>query len=670
MALFKKVDYEQEYSNKIASDINKEFKRRQEERRPWELQWRLNAEFLNGNQYLDINEVTMSIEEIPVMYEHQEREVFNQIATIFETRTSKISRQKPLLKTRPASGDDEDISAAKISSMLLRATWGDQNMDKKYNLFVPWMELNGTAFLMPVWDLKKGRVVARRILEDDSDIKLEQDIDTEDEDGSLGKNIVEEIVREGDIDTMVVSSYEIYPDSCWRESVEDCRSIIRAKAQHIDDIYDTWGQRVEAESVEVMTLTQSSVGTGGLGYSSGRFRGSTRSLKDHAVVKEYYERPSRRYPQGRFVVVAGDKTLYVGTLPYVIGEDETPEIPLVRAVAIDHPGCFWGKSVIERVIPVQRRYNAVRNRRAEYLNLVAIGGWEVPEGSIPADEEIITEPGMMLHYRTIQGEKPKPIQFPTLPSDFSVEERALLAEFTSISGVSELSRYSEAPSGVKSGVALGIANEQDDTRLATTVSNIANAVVQLGKYWIRLYRQFAREPRMLRSVGSSKEVELREWYASDLKSDDVIIENSSALAETPSQRRQMVFDLIGTGIFNRPETNPFTPEGQRKVFELLEFGHWEVSSEDISTLQTSRARKENMQIAEGNLPPIMDFDDDLIHLEQHDRFRMSSEYEAILKSPMGQYIDELMQAHKAQHLMRLQQNQQMQQMGNPALSSY
>src|SRR5690606_16260974 len=150
-----------------------------------------------------------------------------------------------------------------------------------------------------------------------------------------------------------------------------------------------------------------------------------------------------------------------------------------------------------------------------------------------------------------------------------------------------------------------------------------------------MYRQFVREPRMLRYVGLSKSVEVKEWYVSDLKSDDVIIENSSALAESPMQRRQMVFDLIGTGIFNRPETNPFTPEAQQKIFQLLEFGHWETAAEDISTLQRQRAKRENMQIMEGQMPQLMDFDDDLIHLEMHDRMRMSAEYEAVLKSPMG-----------------------------------
>ena len=87
-------------------------------------------------------------------------------------------------------------------------------------------------------------------------------------------------------------------------------------------------------------------------------------VKNYAIVKEYYERPCRRYPQGRYIVVANKKTLYVGTLPYKIGNDGEFDFPFVKIVSIYSTGCFWGKSVVERCIPIQRRYNALRNRKA------------------------------------------------------------------------------------------------------------------------------------------------------------------------------------------------------------------------------------------------------------------------------------------------------------------
>ena len=665
-----KQEPDKQYNEEIATEINNEYKRRMMERKPFEMQMRLNMEFLNGNQYLDIDPVSLSILDIPKLYDHQEREVFNQIATIHETRSARMTRQKPAMKTRPASSDDMDISAAKVSSMLLTSSWADQNMDIEYSDMIPWMEVCGTVFLKPIWSTRKGRVIGKRYIPDQNylnggeDEALPGEIQTEAFDQQLGRGLILETIREGDIDTCVVPAFEIFPDSSWRNGMKQVRSMIHARAYHVDEIEDMWDERVEPEQVDVMTL-QKGGNAGGLGYSSAGFRAGVVSLKNHAVLKEYYELPTRKYPQGRFIVVAGTKTLHVGPMPYMIGEYGEPDIPFIRFVSIDHPGCFWGKTITERCIPIQRRYNALRNRIAEYLNRVAIGQWYNPDGCLDEDSELNNAPGNIINYRNINGAKPEPVQFPSLPVDFQREENALLSEFTSISGVSELSRFSEAPSGVKSGVALGVATEQDDTRLATTVTNIANGIVTLGKYWLRLYRQNVKEPRMLRSIGASRDVEVKEWYVSQLRSDDVFIENSSALAETPSQRRNLVFDLINAGLFDRPETNRFTEDSRQKIFQMLEFGHWESGAEDMALLQKSRAKRENHQFmtAEVMQPmPIMDFDDDVIHLEHHNRMRMSADYESLMKTPIGPLINMLVIQHQDMHIQRFQKAQMQQQM--------
>lgn len=634
------------FNEDFSDFVNKEYTRRQTERRNFELQWRLNSEFIDGNQFLDINVSTLSIDEIPQKYWHEEREVFNQIATISETRMSKMSAQKPMMKTRPASSDDVDISSSKVTSMLLASTWADQNMDELYEDYISWLELTGTCLWKGIWNTKKGRIVFSGNEQDL--LGMGESAEGEQLPAEPGEEKTVEI-REGDIETIIVPPQEFYPDSSYRRGLKDCRSIIHAKAYHLDEIEDMYGIRVESEDVDVLTLQKSSSGMGGLGYRSGTSRTNVSKLKDHAVVKEYYEKPTKKYPKGRFIVVAGKKTLHSGEMPYMIGEHGEVDFPFVRCVSIDRAGCFWGKSVIERCIPVQRRYNAVRNRKAEYLNMVAIGQWTAEENSLAEGAELNNAPGNIIYYKK-GANRPQMVDYPSLPASFENEENSLMAEFTSISGVSELSRYAQAPDGVKSGVALGIAKEQDDTRLATSVARVANSAIALGKIWLRLYRQFAQEPRMLRYIGGNREADVREWESSDLRSDDVFIENMAALAETPAQRRQMVFDLLGAGLFSRPELSNLTEEGRQKVFQLLEFGHWETGYEDDSSLQRSRARRENRSIMDGQPAAVMDFDDHMKHIEVHNRMRMQAEYEELMKTPTGPMINELMMQHISQHI--------------------
>lgn len=722
---------EPHFKDDLADFVNKEYERRQTERKPFELQWRLNLEFLNGNQYLDIDPISNTIREVPKMYWYQEREVFNQIAVIFETRASRLNRQRPIMKVRPASNDNEDVSTARVSSMLLNSSWHDQEMDDSYSDFIIWLESAGTVFLKPIWNANAGKTIddpmmntemmgmevgmdtgmgaeqqpqtdlfslpeAERmnaqmqgaqpgnpLLQQNRDMGMEsnqnrvtqpnpdpqayegiefgKDDNTPENDPFL-TNQPNNRLKEGDVETIVVPPYQIFPESNYTNSMKTTRSIIHAQAFHIDEIEEIWDVRVDPEETAVHDLERTKSGLGGLGYSATGYQTTIREMKDHAVLKEYYERPSKKYPLGRFIVVAGNKTLHAGPLPYEIGEDRDVDLPFISVRSIDNPGHFWGKSIIERCIPIQRRYNALRNRKAEYLNLVSIGQWYEPIGSVDEDTELNNSPGARIRYRPGIG-APEPVQFPNLPASFEGEVQTLLQEFTAVSGVSELSRYSEAPSGVRSGVALSIANEQDDTRLALTTTKVANAIVRLGKCWLRLYRQYAMEPRLVRITGESREVEVMQWNASDLRSDDVIVENSSALSETPAQRRQMIFDLLGTGIFNRPETSPFDEETRQKLFEMMEFGNWENAGDEMVRLQKTRARRENANMLKMIPSEIREYDDHAMHILEHEKFQLSAEYEQVMQTEFGPMLDQIFQAHVQVHkdaiaIMQMEQLQQ------------
>lgn len=639
------------FSEDYADFVNGEYKKRQSERIPFELQWRLNTEFIKGNQYLNINPALRKIEEVPKLYWYQEREVFNQVATIIETRIARLTRQKPLLKTRPATQEDSDLQSSKISSMLLQMKWFDENLSNKYSTMITWLEHTGTVFVKNTWNPNKGRFMGQMV--DTQDIQIEEGITIQQE--------VPIDVYEGDIDVTVISPYEMYPDSASRNGLEECKSVIHARAFHVNDIEDMYGIAVDEEQVDSFALQQGS-GLSGLSYNAGSFKTRNEPLKKHAIVKEYYERPTKRHPEGRFIVVAGDKTLYSGGLPYNVGDNNKQDFPFVRIPSIQMPNQFWGQCVAERCISVQRRYNALRNRKAEYLNLVAIGQWYEPVGALDDDTELNTAPGNRIRYHS-GGGRPEPVVFPSLPSSFENEESTLLSEFTAISGVSELSRFSEAPSGVKSGVALSIANEQDDTRISMTATQIADAMVTMGKHWLRLFKQFVNETRMVRSI--SKDVNVSYWNASHLNSEDIIVENSSALSETPAQRRQMVFDLMGTGIFNRPESNPFTRQAVNKILELIEIGHWETGIEDELRLHENKAIRENKFLEQGQLVMPRSFDDHDTHIKEHNEFRMKPEYDDLMMSPQGQQIDQMFEQHinmhrqmKAQEQMQIAYEQQ------------
>jgi hypothetical protein len=628
------TDLKEMRDEEVVSFVNARFDDYQKERRIFELQWRLNIAFMEGNQYTDINSAAMTIQEIPKMFEWQEREVFNHIAPNIENRIAKLSRMRPALKVRPGTGEQEDIRASKVGSQLLKNVYYDEGIQDKLSDAFPWMELCGSVLLKNSWNKNKGKILMKYISQNPEAVK----------------EIAEEI-REGDIEVVLCPALEFYPDSPYHQDIVNCRRGIHAKIYDLDEIEEIWGVRVSSEETSSLRLQRNMVGIGGLGYGLGGFNFVTARLQNHAVVKEFWEIPTKQFPNGRLLIVAGGKTLYKGPMPYPVGDDGALAMAFTKLDCIIRPGVFWGKTVIERMIPIQRRYNALRNRKAEFLNRCSIGQWTAEENSIDLDymEANAGAPGAIHVYK--RGfNKPEHVQNDQLPTAFETEEQTLLQEMSIVSGVSELSRQSQAPTGVKSGVALSIALEQDDTRLSLTSNNVEQFLIKNGKQWLRLFKAFAKNPRTLRAIGKNNVVDVMDWTASDLRSDDVIIESFSALSESPAQRRQLVFDLMNTPLFQDPNTGQINKEMQSKLLEMIELGNWE-SGDEEAELHINKAERENRTITQGQLSIPVPYDDHLIHMSRHNKFRLTVDYEQLMAQ--NPQVDMLFQQHIQMHMFMM-----------------
>ena len=614
--------------------VEEEFTRRQKERLPYELQWQLNVNFIEGNQYCDIDPHRLVIDEVEKLYPWQERESFNQIAPVIETRISRLATMKPILKARAPTTSADDIRSSRVSSQLLQNLYYDQGIGVKLSEVYAWAESTGTCFVKNIWNPDKGPITG------------EMEIIVIDENGE--EEVTVEKIREGALEVVVVPPHEIFPDSSFRNDIQDCRSVIHAKAIHVDEIKEAWGVEVLPEKTSSMRL-QRTMGSQSWGVGVSHYY-STHNLDKHAVVKEYWEKPSKMFPNGRLITIANGKLLHEGQLFYPTGPDNELAFPFERVVSIKRPGIIWGRCVVDRLIPVQRRYNALRNRKAEFLNRSAIGQWTVQEGSVDIDdmEANAGQPGYIYVYQ--RGfDPPSLVQNAQLPIAFDTEELALLQEINIFSGTSDLAKQSKAPPGVKSGVAMSIALEQDDTRIATTAKHIEHFLVKCGKVWLRMHQLFVSGTRILKAIGEDNVMEYLDWTSSDITSDDVYVEPFSSLAESPAQKRQMVFDLLASGLFHNDE-GILEPSMKSKIFEMIDLGNWESGDED-NRMHIAKADRQNITLSQGGYEPVLPYDDHILHIHRHDRHRLSVEYESLIaQNPM---IEQAFQQHVDEHLQFL-----------------
>ena len=412
----------------LIQSVLKDFEDRKQKRMPLELQWRLNQEFLNGNQntYVTTMETLASLGK---QFHWQQREVFNHIAPLiesrlarlFETEKGEVRSEKDRGQIASAFDDQDEKETVGAEFFRPRENQNDQWSHQNFSLLTShfslprtattWSETTGTAFYKIVW-----------------------------------KNNPEIII---------VSPFEIYPDNLEAADLTQVRSLIHAKELTVEEIDEIWGIDLRDKD------------------------------KKTAMVIERYEIPTKLRPNGRLIIIAGDKLAHDGELPFINGEDGSRTFPFVRQTCEDVVGGFFGRSVIERAIPVQRAYNAVKNRKAEFMARLACGVLAVEDGSVDMEslESEGLAPGKVITYR--QGMSAPTFLDPgTIPAELGSEEEKLLSEFEIIAG-GDITRHN-----VQGAHAMELLMQKSAQSLARTRHNLQSAIKQVEEHVERLEAQF------------------------------------------------------------------------------------------------------------------------------------------------------------------------------------
>lgn len=590
----------------LAGEVQRDFEARREERRAVERGWQLNMNFVKGNQYCDVDLKGELRDEEKEFY-WQERRVFNHIAPVIDARLSKLSRMRPALKVIAASDDESDRRAASLASALLSAVQEDGDIDGVMNEASLWSEVCGTAFYKVLWNGGKGCAVGRT------------------EDG--------ESVFDGAAEVVALSPFEIYPYSLAIESVEEQPSIIHAKALPVEEIAAAYGVKLAGRDLSEISLSP---------YMRGK-SAKSRDKTGYELVIERYERPTCEMPNGRLTIVAGGELLFDGELPYINGDGGARTYPFIKQYAMPLAGSFFGTSVVDRLIPLQRSYNAVKNRKHEFLNRISMGTIAVEDGSVDTDElsEDGLMPGKVIVYR--QGSQPpEMLTFGSVPSGFDKEEENLLTEFAKVSGTGQISDNADSYAGVTSATGLQLIIEQDDQRLSLTYASMKRALKLIGRHILRLYRQFATQPRLLRYSAGGSAYSVAAFKGSDISSDDVVLEADSDLNMTAAQKRTVIYEILDKGLFSGEDGN-LSPSSKSKLLSALGYGSF-AAARDLSELNRARAAEENEKLLKGDLP-VKEYDDDAVHIEEHTSY--------ILTSVIGEEEEARICAHIRAHRQQL-----------------
>ncbi len=619
------------FASDIVNEIKDKLEKRKSDRRPFELQWTLNSNFLAGNQYCEINPYVGEVKEYEFADEDREHNAYNRIAPLMETRMANLKSIRYRMQVNPRTNELDDREKAMISTDILRYIQTSSDWDGKCDTILAWAELTGTAFVLSWWDTSAGEVVA----------KLTYDAEEEHSERDL---------HAGDLRYGLLTPWEVYPENVYKEDMEDQESVILEQVMTVEEVKRRYNIDVDGESVDTWTLTPVT-NTGGYGYQTTCYSVSSHTVEGSVKVITYFER-SGEHADGVIATIIGDRLVQYGRNVY-------GGIPIVAVKSKNVSGQFYGKSCIQELIPLQREYNLCLNKIGDFVQTVATNTLLVEEGSIDTDEyePIANVPGAIVTYKRGYS-KPDAMDHSGLPSEVVLHKNQIATDMEYVAGVSQLMVMGNAPSGVTSGTAIENLRQIDSTRLSLTGDNVRAAIKRLAVLWLKIYREFATGYRVCSIAGSNSAGSVTIWTSGDINSYDVEYTTENELKQSPEARANAFIQAYNMGLFT-DDNGRISRRDKNRMIEILRAG----SGGDVSSeyeLQVQNARFENAMFERGVIDNnISEFDDDEVHVEEHKQYILQLKFR-LLEKRYPAYAQAIVD-HVKEHQARLDaKNQQAQ----------
>lgn len=572
-----------------------------------EYQMKLNIAFLLGQQWIAWNPSKRSFER-PVSRPDDPnapiRLTINKVAGIAERTVAALTKEHAVPECRPASDDDDDVSAAKVATRMLshemsRLRWTDFITD-----FAFWPVVLGYSYIHVSWDPNQGKSVY------------------EDQDGQL---------HEGEIKLTNVPAPELAVDPNGK-TMRDARWALWSTTMTREAVWEKWGKLVTDAAPkqslvdEVFTLAEGSTKT---------TPKRAHSDEDTVEVNQFWMRPGgRSAPKGYVITWCGDEVLeHITEYPYEHGQ-----LPFVQVNLLPGFGVREGRTWFSDLIPMQTDYNDARSREA-MLRRTMNPKLLAPVGSI--DTSRLSTRVEVIPYAPTGGTPTWEIPSNSWMQQHEQGMQRSDAEMGERSGQNDATQ-GNTPASMPAAAILAL-QEADATKLAISSTLLAGAIAEVGWHQLMLIKQFWTEDRLVRTWSEEGDLEAERFSGADVENVlDVHVSAESTVPRSKSARAQMAMELQQQGFFPDP----------RLFLRTLDMPGIEFLVEHLN-VDAKQAQRENTRLRDGIICEVHDFDNHTVHITEHNNFRKTQEYEAL-----DDQTKSVFDAHVAAHneLLLPQQN--------------
>lgn len=638
------IDWNQEDipDEHLAGFVDVHYKASKQRRQQWEQDAATQLAWARGDQQLKwddgINDLVDTLSLMPEDIPMSQRlpVTINVIKGQILQKMALLVSRPVTWTSRPITGDDGDLAAARLTTDLLQYDWlNSENPIAGIRLMrAIWtMFCTGVIFLKPMWDPELG--------------PMEQ-FDAKSSANGNGRGVVDTVMRfaetlknritgnlEGEFEMPsgepkleFITGFDI-SEPIFTSDIDGKTSwIIHSSWVPMEEIISEYGkERVK----DIKPDDNADAWISGYRAVYGRQRetvqGATVEPASHVLKHELWRPHSPAARKGHFSVVVDSQVLRKGWHPYKHGK-----LPFIRVVEIPDPDVFRPNCTVSNLMSLQESRNRLRSAMNSYgvMRLDPRIAFEKGAG-LPANA---FDPGprtVEVAEGALTAKKIQPLEFGDIPPEVFRLDAMLNEDMKDVGGIHDASLGKRQEAG-ESGRRVELLQAGDARTNGIVRALVEDGLSKAGEQMIALWWEFGGEKRIL-GLTKGGRTETMRFKGSDLmhvgggKGDTPMLMIEVQIEPEPDLQTELA--TVET-LAKLKFLDPANPADERRVRRLL--GGHVVRETDEDTRQRANAMDENEQMLGGKTPTLAIGDWDQQHIDEHMMATTTEQFRKAIKS--------------------------------------
>lgn len=581
------------------------------ERRKWFMrqthtlrrQWMLNAAFARGQQFSILHptqDKLIYLQEPPGRKQVQ----VDVVGPWKEHMIANFTRAMPRFEAVPETMDSADVSGARMGNALLDYYWENWQFADDYITITNYILDFGNAFAYLNYKEDGTRFRSRPII-DETTGEIAQDDET-------GEPLMERTAI-GDVYARILPPQNVMVPLDGMDFQEKPWVAIQQR-RHLDYFSATYGKKGEKVKSERVDSEDN--------YNLDRISNTKSQYNEHGDMNYaneivYFQPPSATNEDGMIAVVANGILLERSEWPY----QELTSFPIVHFKMKQQSGEFFGRSWVERQIPLQRMYNLVWSIIAENIDDTVHLKTLIPNQS--GIDTVHDVPEIMYYNYPYAPTYLEPGSLPNYVVNIIQLLEAKIRDVQNFHGASA----GTSVSGVRSDVHAQNLQEQDLLPLTVVDEMMRISFENMGEKILAIAAEKLTEDRIITFTGEDNQMMIRNFRGAMLgntRTVKVRMENQYMRSKASTVNNIMQMYQIG-GIkdqYGQPDS--------AKLMRMLEFAIPNSAFADLRK-HTEMAYEENDKIMRQEEALVLPWQDHQAHLSVHTDFANSREFMDLLE---------------------------------------